>query len=33
MVGAVIGLVPLAIVFVFFQTYIVSGVFGGSLKE
>jgi lactose/L-arabinose transport system permease protein len=33
MVGAVIGLVPLAIVFVFFQKYIVSGVFGGSLKE
>jgi len=33
MVGAVIGLVPLAAVFVFFQKYIVSGVFGGSLKE
>jgi ABC-type maltose transport system permease subunit len=29
----VIGLVPLALLFFFFQRYIVSGVFGGSLKE
>jgi lactose/L-arabinose transport system permease protein len=33
MVAAVIGLVPLAAVFLLFQKYIVSGVFGGSLKE
>jgi len=33
MVAAVIGLVPLALLFFFFQKYIVSGVFGGSLKE
>ena len=33
MVAAVIGLVPLALLFFFFQRYIVSGVFGGSLKE
>jgi lactose/L-arabinose transport system permease protein len=33
MVAAVIGLVPLAMLFFFFQKYIVSGVFGGSLKE
>jgi len=33
MVGAVIGLLPPAVVFVLFQKYIVSGVFGGSLKE
>ena len=33
MVGAAIGLLPLAVVFVLFQKYIVSGVFGGSLKE
>ena len=33
MVAAVIGLVPLALLFFVFQRYIVSGVFGGSLKE
>jgi lactose/L-arabinose transport system permease protein len=33
MVAAVIGLVPLVLLFFFFQKYIVSGVFGGSLKE
>jgi lactose/L-arabinose transport system permease protein len=33
MVASVIGLVPLALLFFFFQRYIVSGVFGGSLKE
>ena len=33
MVAAVIGLIPLALLFFFFQKYIVSGVFGGSLKE
>lgn len=33
MVAAVIGLVPLVLLFFFFQRYIVSGVFGGSLKE
>ena len=33
MVAAVIGLVPLALLFFFFPKYIVSGVFGGSLKE
>ena len=33
MVAAVIGLIPLALLFFFFQRYIVSGVFGGSLKE
>jgi lactose/L-arabinose transport system permease protein len=33
MVASVIGLVPLAALFFFFQKYIVSGVFGGSLKE
>ncbi len=33
MVAAVIGLIPLALIFFFFQKYIVSGVFGGSLKE
>ena len=32
MAAAVIGLVPLALLFFFFQKYIVSGVFGGSLK-
>lgn len=33
MVAAVIGLIPLVLLFFFFQKYIVSGVFGGSLKE
>ena len=33
MVASVIGLVPLIALFFFFQKYIVSGVFGGSLKE
>ncbi len=33
MVAAVIGLIPLILLFFFFQKYIVSGVFGGSLKE
>ena len=33
MVAAVIGLVPLTLLFFVFQRYIVSGVFGGSLKE
>jgi lactose/L-arabinose transport system permease protein len=33
MVAAVIGLVPLVLLFFFFQRFIVSGVFGGSLKE
>src|SRR5918998_1093147 len=33
MVAAVVGLVPLILLFFFFQKYIVSGVFGGSLKE
>ena len=33
MVAAVIGLIPLTLLFFFFQKYIVSGVFGGSLKE
>ena len=33
MMAAVIGLVPLVLLFFFFQKYIVSGVFGGSLKE
>ncbi len=33
MVAAIIGLIPLVLIFFFFQKYIVSGVFGGSLKE
>jgi lactose/L-arabinose transport system permease protein len=33
MVAAVIGLIPLILLFFFFQKYIVAGVFGGSLKE
>jgi lactose/L-arabinose transport system permease protein len=33
MVAAVIGLLPLILLFFFFQRFIVSGVFGGSLKE
>lgn len=33
MVASVIGLIPLVALFFFFQKYIVSGVFGGSLKE
>ena len=33
MVASVIGLIPLIALFFFFQKYIVSGVFGGSLKE
>ncbi len=33
MVAAVVGLIPLIVLFFFFQKYIVSGVFGGSLKE
>ena len=33
MVAAVVGLIPLIALFFFFQKYIVSGVFGGSLKE
>ena len=33
MVAAVIGLIPLVLLFFFFQKYIVSGVFGGSMKE
>jgi lactose/L-arabinose transport system permease protein len=33
MVASVIGLIPLIFLFFFFQKYIVSGVFGGSLKE
>lgn len=32
MVGAVIGLLPMLILFVFFQRYFVSGIFGGSVK-
>lgn len=32
MVAAVIGLIPLALLFFFFQKYIVSGVFSGSIK-
>ena len=33
MVAAIIGLIPLVLIFFFFQKYIVSDVFGGSLKE
>ncbi len=33
MVASAIGLIPLILLFFFFQKYIVSGVFGGSLKE
>ena len=32
MVASVIGLIPLVALFFFLQKYIVSGVFGGSLK-
>jgi lactose/L-arabinose transport system permease protein len=32
MVGAVLGLIPMMLLFIFFQRYFVSGMFGGSVK-